>query len=79
MHYIKMRELEVYVLCNQIRLYHELWERLSEFGEKGQCGCLKDKYGVSWEIVPSIFDEMLHDQDAEKAYRVMRTCFKWLK
>jgi predicted 3-demethylubiquinone-9 3-methyltransferase (glyoxalase superfamily) len=48
-----------------------LWERLSEGGEMGQCGWLKDKYGVSWQIVPTVLGEMLNDQDPEKSRRVM--------
>jgi len=48
-----------------------LWEKLSEGGEEGQCGWLKDKYGVSWQVVPSILGEMLQAPDPEKASRVM--------
>lgn len=47
-----------------------LWEKLSADGEEGQCGWLKDKFGVSWQIVPNILGEMLSDEDAEKAKRV---------
>ena len=49
------------------------WEKLSEEGEKGQCGWLKDKFGVSWQIVPTILLKMLDDPDAEKASRVAKT------
>ena len=49
-----------------------LWHKLSEGGEKGQCGWLKDKYGLSWQIVPTILGEMLSDKDAEKSKRVMK-------
>jgi predicted 3-demethylubiquinone-9 3-methyltransferase (glyoxalase superfamily) len=49
------------------------WEKLSEGGEKHRCAWLKDKYGVSWQIVPSVLLEMLKDKDAEKAKRVMHT------
>lgn len=49
-----------------------LWEKLSEGGEKERCGWLKDGYGVSWQIVPAILMELLQDQDAEKAQRVMQ-------
>jgi predicted 3-demethylubiquinone-9 3-methyltransferase (glyoxalase superfamily) len=49
----------------------ELWEKLSEDGEKGQCGWLKDKYGVSWQIVPTVLDEMLQDRDPKKSEKVM--------
>ena len=50
----------------------ELWEKLSEGGEKSRCGWLKDKYGLSWQIVPSALVVMLQDKDAEKAKRVMQ-------
>ncbi|MEY2605078.1 MAG: hypothetical protein QOH31_2887 [Verrucomicrobiota bacterium] len=50
----------------------ELWEKLSAGGEKGRCGWLKDKYGLSWQINPTVLGEMLNDKDAEKANRVMQ-------
>jgi predicted 3-demethylubiquinone-9 3-methyltransferase (glyoxalase superfamily) len=49
-----------------------LWEKLSEGGEKQRCGWLKDKYGVSWQIIPSALGEMLQDKDAEKSKRAMK-------
>lgn len=49
----------------------DLWEKLSAGGEKGRCGWLKDKYGLSWQIIPSALGEMLQDKDAEKSQRVM--------
>ena len=48
------------------------WENLSEGGEKQQCGWLKDKYGVSWQIVPVILGEMMNDPDPVKSQRVMQ-------
>ena len=50
------------------------WDRLSEGGDKSaqQCGWLKDKYGVSWQVVPGVLVEMLQDRDPDKAARVMR-------
>jgi len=48
----------------------ELWEKLSEGGEKGRCGWLKDKYGLSWQVIPSVLGKLLHDKDSEKAKRV---------
>lgn len=50
----------------------ELWARLSEGGSTGQCGWLKDKFGLSWQIVPRTLVNLLNDPDAEKATRVMR-------
>ena len=49
-----------------------LWERLSEGGSTGQCGWLKDKFGVSWQIVPRALVTMLNDPDANKSARVMQ-------
>jgi predicted 3-demethylubiquinone-9 3-methyltransferase (glyoxalase superfamily) len=49
----------------------ELWEKLSGGGEKGQCGWLRDKYGVSWQIVPTVLGEMLQDKDPKKSEKVM--------
>lgn len=49
----------------------DLWEKLSDGGQKSQCGWLKDKFGLSWQVVPSALVEMLQDPDPEKAKRVM--------
>lgn len=59
------------VSCRTQTELDDLWEKLSAGGEKGQCGWLKDKFGLSWQIVPSVLGEMMQDQDAEKANRVM--------
>jgi predicted 3-demethylubiquinone-9 3-methyltransferase (glyoxalase superfamily) len=56
-----------------------LWETLSEDGEKGQCGWLKDRYGVSWQIVPTVLDELLSDPDPEKARRVNEAMLQMTK
>jgi predicted 3-demethylubiquinone-9 3-methyltransferase (glyoxalase superfamily) len=57
----------------------EYWERLSEGGEEGPCGWLKDKFGVSWQIVPTVLDEMLQDKDSERANRVMKAMLQMKK
>ncbi len=49
----------------------ELWARLSEGGEEGPCGWLKDRFGLSWQIVPSVLPKLLSDADREKSERVM--------
>jgi len=59
------------VNCKTQKEVDELWEKLSEGGEKGQCGWLKDKYGVSWQIVPTVLGEMLQDKDPKKSRGVM--------
>ena len=60
------------VNCQTQEEVDELWEKLSEGGEKGRCGWLKDKYGLSWQINPIVLGEMLNDKDAEKSNRVMQ-------
>jgi predicted 3-demethylubiquinone-9 3-methyltransferase (glyoxalase superfamily) len=60
------------VNCESQDEVDELWEKLSEGGEKQQCGWLKDKYGVSWQIVPTVLGEMLQDKDPKKSERVMK-------
>lgn len=52
------------------------WEKLSAGGEKSRCGWLKDKYGVSWQVVPTVLGEMLGDKDPEKSKRVMQAMLK---
>jgi len=59
------------VNCKTQQEVDELWEKLSEGGEKQQCGWLKDKFGVSWQIVPVALVEMLQDKNPEKSKRVM--------
>ncbi|HVY54418.1 MAG TPA: VOC family protein [Thermodesulfobacteriota bacterium] len=60
------------VNCDTQKELDELWDRLSEGGEKQRCGWLKDKYGVSWQIVPAALGGMLQDKDAGKSRRVMK-------
>ena len=64
--------ISFFVNCGTQEEVDELWEKLSEGGEKQRCGWLQDKYGVSWQIVPSALGEMLQDKDAEKSKRVMK-------
>jgi len=59
------------VNCETQEEVDELWVKLSEGGEKGRCGWLKDKYGLSWQIVPTVLGEILKDKDPEKSKRVM--------
>ena len=68
-----------FVNCDTQEEIDELWERLSEDGEKDQCGWLKDKFGVSWEIVPNVLREMLQDKDANKLERVMQALLQMKK
>jgi len=68
-----------FVNCDTQEEIDELWERLSEDGEKDQCGWLRDKFGVSWEIVPNVLREMLQDKDANKLERVMEALLQMKK
>jgi len=56
-----------------------LWEKLSAGGEPEQCGWLKDKYGVSWQIVPTVLGELLQVKDAGKSERVMKALLQMKK
>jgi predicted 3-demethylubiquinone-9 3-methyltransferase (glyoxalase superfamily) len=60
------------VSCETQQEVDELWEKLSEGGNKSRCGWLKDKYGLSWQVVPTALVELLHDKDAKKSNRVMQ-------
>lgn len=61
-----------FVNCGSQQEVDDLWNKLSAGGAEGQCGWLTDKYGVSWQIVPSILGEYLGDKDTVKAQRVMQ-------
>lgn len=67
------------VNCKTQKEVDELWEKLSEGGEEGPCGWLKDKFGVSWQIIPTALGEMLSDPDPAKAQRVMEAMLKMKK
>jgi predicted 3-demethylubiquinone-9 3-methyltransferase (glyoxalase superfamily) len=67
------------VNCETQEEVDEFWEKLSEGGEKVQCGWLKDKYGVSWQIVPTILAELMADKDAAKTQRVMQALLQMTK
>jgi len=69
------------VNCKTQKEVDRLWEKLSEGGDEKaqQCGWLKDKYGVSWQIVPSVLGKMMQDKDAEKAERVMKAMLQMKK
>ena len=55
------------------------WSKLTDGGEEGPCGWLKDKYGVSWQIVPTVLPEMLMDPDPEKSQRVTKAFLQMKK
>jgi len=60
------------VNCETQEEVDQLWEKLSEGGQKDRCGWLKDKYGVSWQIIPTALGKMMSDPDRAKSSRVMK-------
>ena len=67
------------VECESQDEIDEYWEKLSEGGEEGPCGWLKDKFGLSWQIVPSGMDKMFQDEDSDKANRAMKAMLQMKK
>ncbi len=67
------------VNCQTQEEVDEYWKKLSDGGREVQCGWLKDKYGLSWQIVPTILSEMLNDPDPKKADRVMKAMLQMKK
>jgi predicted 3-demethylubiquinone-9 3-methyltransferase (glyoxalase superfamily) len=67
------------VSCETQQEVDDLWEKLSEGGQVEQCGWLKDKVGVSWQIVPNILGEMIKDKDAKKSERVIKAMLQMKK
>src|SRR5215831_18519926 len=67
------------VNCEDQAEVDDLWDRLSDGGEKGRCGWLKDRFGVSWQIVPSALSELMSDPDREKSKRVMEAMLQMTK
>jgi len=68
--------ISFFVNCETQKEVDELWEKLSEGGSKERCGWLKDKFGLSWQVVPSALGRMLQDEDPKKSARVMRAMMK---
>ena len=67
------------VKCESQQEIDEMWATLSAGGEEGPCGWLKDKYGLSWQIVSPEWDEMLRDKDAKRSERVMEAILQMSK
>jgi predicted 3-demethylubiquinone-9 3-methyltransferase (glyoxalase superfamily) len=65
--------------CKNQQEVDMFWETLSAGGEEGPCGWLKDKFGLSWQIVPTVLTEMLKDPDTEKAKRVAQAMLQMKK
>ena len=68
------------VNCETQEEVNYFWEKLiADGGEESQCGWLKDKFGVSWQITPTVLIDMLHDEDSERAERVMKAMLEMQK
>jgi predicted 3-demethylubiquinone-9 3-methyltransferase (glyoxalase superfamily) len=67
------------VNCETQKEVDRMWEKLSRGGEKVQCGWLKDKYGMSWQIVPTLLGKMLSDPDPARSARVLQAVLRMKK
>jgi predicted 3-demethylubiquinone-9 3-methyltransferase (glyoxalase superfamily) len=67
------------ITCEDQDEVDSYWERLSEGGEEGQCGWLKDRYGLSWQVVPTGMEEVFADPDPERAQRAMQAMLEMSK
>jgi predicted 3-demethylubiquinone-9 3-methyltransferase (glyoxalase superfamily) len=71
--------ISLLVDCQSQQEVDELWNKLSAGGEEGPCGWLKDKFGLSWQIIPSVLVQRIQDPDPAKAQRVMNAMFQMKK
>lgn len=71
--------ISLYVNCESQEEVDDYWNKLSAGGQIQQCGWLKDKYGLSWQIIPSALPKLLSDPDREKANRVMQAMLQMKK
>src|SRR5688572_1863413 len=68
--------ISFFVKCKTQDEVDELWEKLSEGGEKGRCGWLKDRFGLSWQIIPDALGELMQSGDSKKSSNVMQAMLK---
>src|SRR5262249_48511920 len=71
-HFTFSPAISFFVSCETQQEVDELWDKLVAGGGKQRCGWLKDKFGVSWQIIPTVLGRMLHDKDPAKSRRVMQ-------
>ena len=71
--------ISFFVNCETQEEVDDLWENLSKGGEKSQCGWLKDKFGISWQIIPTALGKLLNDPDPVKSQRVMAAMLQMTK
>ena len=78
--YFKFSEgLSLFIDCEGQAEVDELWEKLSDGGEKSMCGWVKDKFGLSWQVIPSVLMKYLNDPDPVKSKRVRDAMLKMNK
>jgi predicted 3-demethylubiquinone-9 3-methyltransferase (glyoxalase superfamily) len=68
--------ISLFVNCETQQEVDELWEKLSAGGEKQRCGWLKDKYGLSWQIIPSVLGKMLQDKNAGNSKKALEAMLR---
>lgn len=78
-HFKFTEAISLMVYCGTQREVDWFWEKLSRGGSKSQCGWLKDKYGLSWQIVPTILGKLMGDPDPVKSSRVMKAILQMSK
>src|SRR5258708_21777565 len=71
--------ISLVVHCDSQKEVDDLWTKLSAGGAPGQCGWLKDKFGLSWQVVPRVMMKLLQDKDPAKSQRVMRVMMQMTK
>jgi predicted 3-demethylubiquinone-9 3-methyltransferase (glyoxalase superfamily) len=71
-HFKFTEAISLVVNCETQEEVDKFWEKLSEDGEKSRCGWLKDKYGLSWQVVPTVLGELFQSKDAKKSERVIK-------
>jgi predicted 3-demethylubiquinone-9 3-methyltransferase (glyoxalase superfamily) len=71
--------ISFFVNCTTQQEVDELWDKLSEGGAKNRCGWLTDKFGVSWQIIPTVLGQLLQDKDAAKSSKVMQAMLQMEK
>jgi predicted 3-demethylubiquinone-9 3-methyltransferase (glyoxalase superfamily) len=69
----------LFVNCETQEEIDHLWENLSKGGEQQMCGWLRDRFGVSWQIIPTALGELMQDEDPEKSRRVMEAMLQMQK
>ena len=78
-HFKFTEAISLVVSCNTQAEVNWYWKKLSAGGKEVQCGWLKDRYGLCWQVVPTVLGELLSDKDASKSQRVMQAMLKMVK